>query len=433
MKRLTEGQLELFLFEREKEAVSHSEKRVLVHLRIKEMLQKGEYYSAIEAIQLCFHEKGEHLGLWCDLAACYYLTQQYGLWALTLQKIENLLREFQKQISDVSLTKTRMMLAKFFEETGDLQKSLSYWMECLEGSDIELILRARINIVRLLALYPLGPELTTYYRDLKPALRSKLAPTLEIEILHALSLAEVSLLGPATWSQLKELIDRYEIGKEDQALLYFDICDLIMRTGEALPESLVHALAQLTPVGPYEACLKNLALKTRVDQVPWLSLATEMPVGNFLRLASLALTMNLVSNEEAVVLKRQIELTLLGFTPKDRQVWQGLLPSTSSHLLSAVLTEDMKLVINDRFHLNLTSKKKIYELLSHLSSQKSMSLEELTEKIYEAEYNESYFHRLRRLAKRFNDEVLAVGAPALLEVKDGQINLLADLKNLSRS
>ncbi|MNL52232.1 hypothetical protein D3C87_1753890 [compost metagenome] len=106
------------------------------------------------------------------------------------------------------------------------------------------------------------------------------------------------------------------------------------------------------------------------------------------------------------------------------------MPSLASDQIVAVLTSDMKLVINDRFHLNLASKKKIYELLSHLSSQKSMSLEELTKKIYEAEYNESYFHRLRRLAKRFNDEVLAVGAPALLEVKDGQISLLADLKRL---
>jgi len=432
LKSLEQSRLEEFLLIESEKAISKAERRVLVHLQVKGLFNQGRYHESIELIRQCFSENGEHLGLWCDLATAYYLSGQYGLWATTLLQIEDVILPLQDSVSSESLLRTQTMSAKFFEETGDLHKAVQYSKQTLEKSrDPVWILRSKVNMVRLLAMYPLSAELSYYYRDLRTALSGEHSAHLEVELLHAVILAEVSLFGAKMWAQAQTLLSQYQIPQEDLALLVFDVFELALRQGQELPAELKAWLSKVNPQCLYEEIIMEIVQEQELSR-DWIEVAARLPQGQYLRLATLVLQRQRLSGEGAMTLVRQLELTLMGYNGKDQKVWMSFYAQQvdKSEILMS-WQDDSKLVINDNVHINLSSKKMILKLLRQLEAQPQMAFTDLTEKIYGVEYNESYFHRLRRLVKRFNDDVLALGAPALLEIKDGQVHLLAQISKKS--
>lgn len=70
-----------------------------------------------------------------------------------------------------------------------------------------------------------------------------------------------------------------------------------------------------------------------------------------------------------------------------------------------------------------------FELLKMLSKQSDLSLEDVVQKLWQASWNESYYHRVRIMVKRLNDELQSLcGIPKCIFVTQQKVTLKPNIR-----
>lgn len=382
------------------------QKRIVAHLEIKKLMSEVNYQKTLIALGEARANFGEHISLLCDEACIYYLQNNFSVWAEKVDKIERRLVQVEKQLSHESLTKTVMLLAKFFEGLGHIRKAFRYLQKAEKISQGVLKIRVRANIVRLLSVHPISTFLSQYYVNLKQYAESETEFNSYAEFQHALILGETRLFGVNSITEgFVRLMSEGKINYEDSNLILYDVLQILMTTNADIPEPIKRYVAESIPKTYYEGCLKELILSNNTKG--WINWASNMPLGEYFLLCSTVDRKLENSKPEHKTFRAQLELLLKSLPLAERRYWKSQ-PNVSS----AEKAEKLRLQIDPKSKsvsvngtkISFASRGALHKLLNYMVLVKRASLEDVTRELFAAEFNESYYHRLRRLVKRINDE-----------------------------
>jgi hypothetical protein len=384
--------------------------RILGHLYVKDLMSKNLNKAAITFIKKTRAMYGDHIMLISDLAALYYLTGQYALWAETLVEFEATLVQQRKNLTSETYIKCMLILAKFQEEQGAISKSYATLLLIEKCEEPGLKLRIQANLLRLDVFYGRLKNLN-YYSKIKQAIKSDLGFNTLPEVVHAVALAEVEMLEAHKIE--KNLIKVFEstLPQEDKLLMLFDVALLLSLKKIPFSQGLLELLKEARPEVLLEDKIKTYIFNIKEFNVDWDQWSEEMPLGHFFHLSRL-LTNTLAADEQAV-LNKQILLLTKGLPPVDQSYWRGFL--VGNERLEIKLDQIEYNISIGEIKISLKNKKNLFEVMNVLVGVESISLEDVTLKLFESEYNESYYHRIRRLVKRLNDEFENCMLPAALK------------------
>lgn len=415
---LSQGNLSAFEKEN-KEDASIIKIRILEHLKIKQLMAENKFSQAMILINNLRLQLGEHISLYCDLASIAYALGNYSVWNQTVTEIQNILPEIKLKLSPDSLTRTQLLLAKFFEEQGLIYKSYDTLVDAVDLAPTILKPRVQANLVRLLSLHQISNDLTTYYKELKQFASGEFEFNTYPEILHSLALAEAKLFGPETLSNA--VFKTHSLEQMDKSLVIYDLVQLSILSKYKFPQGLILP----HPSNFYERCL-NKVIDNNLESNEWLEWASLMPLGNYFVLCK-PLSNTLDSNQKPVF-QKQLNLLLKSLPLVEQRYWQGLINIASNEVIKYNIDENLRTFCTDGININLKQKKILFTLLKTTIETPKISLENATRKLFFCEYNESYYHRLRRLVKRLNDEFNKQGLPQPLSIEAEHILLSSTYK-----
>lgn len=72
--------------------LKNTNQRILLHKEAMAYFHKANYEKAEEQLLSIIYNYGEHIGVLCDLSACYYYNQKYDLYEESIKKIKETIR-----------------------------------------------------------------------------------------------------------------------------------------------------------------------------------------------------------------------------------------------------------------------------------------------------------------------------------------------------
>lgn len=221
-----EGQFDLALEELSSfKPSTPAQHREAEHIRAKIYFVQNRWKEAKAILEASIRIWGPHVGSLSDLVACHYLLNEKSLWETSTSRLEDELLKAESILSTSSRNATVLVLAKCFEERGQIAKAINFYKELVESapSNEERQLKYICQLVRLLSYLGLKKDLTHYYRQLVSHSFS-FADDLIVEIQHAMILAEGALISmDAGIGRFKFLLNRLTLNEIDLSLIYFDL------------------------------------------------------------------------------------------------------------------------------------------------------------------------------------------------------------------
>ncbi len=168
--------------------------RELQHSQSKQKMIDGQLNQAETILLDTISKFGSHVGLLGDLIYISYIQNRIDHFESYLQMLEREMSKAKAKLSPESHFKTLLLLAKYYEEAGEIEKSLSSCDEALQLS-VDTICKKKIKIQKLRLLGSLGPSsrLSQLYSDCCRV--EGYDSHLKIELFHGLMLAENHMLG----------------------------------------------------------------------------------------------------------------------------------------------------------------------------------------------------------------------------------------------
>jgi hypothetical protein len=376
--------------------------RILNHLKIKSLMATGEFKEAINKTKKTRLQFGDHIGLVCDLASLYYLTNQYSLWGQCLEELEAILSANQGALATESYAKSILLLAKFQEEQGAISKAYSS-LQMLGGKTFDsLKLRIHANLLRLDAFYKISNNVSTYYYEIKQSLNSDLGYNTSPEIAHALILGELDIFGIEELEKNLLKLSKSDMLQDDLLLIMIDMALLLSQRDLAVPIWLSDKLKNFSSSNLFEQKLIDYMTNNPNFSEDWIQWPTQMPLGNFFQLSKL-LEKRLTSTQNKTLQKQLILLTKQ-LPVADQKYWRRFSSDQNDSRLTINHQQDDRSIKIEDISISLKNKKILFEVLVLVSREKKVMLSSISKNIFHSEFNESYYHRIRRLVKRINDE-----------------------------
>lgn len=397
--------------------------RILNHVKIKLLMSKGKLKEAISLTKKTRFEFGDHIGLVCDLASLYYSTHQYALWNQCLENLESILSSKTIHLSNESYTKTMLLLAKFQEEQGAISKAYSSLLAIEKDAHASLKLRVHANLLRLDVFYGFSNNVSAYYHEVKQSLHSDLGFNTTAEIIHALALAELELFGIDDLQNTLLKTIPVNILIDDLLLIYIDIALLLAQKSIAIPFWISEKLLQLSSANSFEEKILDYISNRKEFTDNWIQWPAQMALGNFFHLS--ILLNNRIKNEEQKILHKQISLLAKHLPSIDQKYWRKFQINREESCLTINHNDENRLISVEDVRISLKDKKILYEVLILASQEKKVRLSQVAKDIFHSEFNESYYHRIRRLVKRINDEFEEKHLPPPLSCNKNHLLLCA--------
>jgi hypothetical protein len=394
--------------------------RMIRYFEGKHKLVLHQYDEAIRIFIQAKAEFGEHLLLLADLATAYYLTQRYGLWKKSVEQLLHCFDQESKVYEGSISDRLKILVAKFLEEAGDLVTAEKFLISTLESSNPMMVRRAQTHLLRLWAQYQMGDKILLNYQNLKSVNPLKEDHEYYFEHYHALALAEAELSTPALAA--KSLLALTEIDPISQSLIGYDLAEIELRRQGQLSDSLRCLVEQTSPSHLYEEKLQGLFRGESPSD--WYQWASQMPLGNYLRLLSLLMAAPQFQEQELAF--HQWSLVVSSMTKRNQITWNKLLPDQKvfMRIPEVQLTEEGILQIN-QVSIDLSSKPLLVEFLKILLREQLIEDHVICRELWQTETNESYLARLRQLTTRINKLALKNAAPQICSYHRGTLQIHA--------
>lgn len=171
-----------------------AELRKFQHLQSQRSMKDGQFSQAETILLDTISKFGCHVGLLGDLIYISYIQNRVDNFESYLQKLEEEMSKAEDMLCAESRFKTLLLLAKFHEEAGEIEKSLSACDRAIEFCE-DINCKKKIKIQKLRLLGSLGPSthLSQLYSDCCRV--DGYDSHLQIELFHGLMLAEKQMLG----------------------------------------------------------------------------------------------------------------------------------------------------------------------------------------------------------------------------------------------
>lgn len=403
------------------------------HEFAKSLLYDGKYSEAIDVMQSARNNYGDHITLFSDIATCYYLDGRMIEWKTFLDKTSGVFATVSPFLSRDTKFSVSLMLGKFREEEARIDLAISHYdgmlLSLSKENEAELYAVTLSQLLRVSVQYKLERPIAQYYNELTRLVNVDKNILDRVDILQALMLAEFEIIGAAAAiDRLRSILGLNELIHAEKTLVYFDLLEAFLRKNpRTLPAELADLSLRVKPQDTYERMLERIAFQPELLQSHQ-NFAPGLSTANSLRLHSLLFFFE-KSTEKQIEIRRRIAFILSGLGEEAEKIWRVYLRHTlqdSSVTLS--VDERHSTVIVGNCTLSLARKRNMQKLLAVMVGKQELGVDEVTNTVWQAEYNESYYHRLRMLARRLNELLYAnFGVEKAISVDTDRVYLKSNI------
>jgi hypothetical protein len=405
---------------------SETEQRQLLHQQAEDLMSLSRFQEAGAILVKALNLYGPHVGLLSDICAVQYMTQNFNEFSKYVQRLRQEFKESEELLSEESYLCTTLTLGKFCEELMLLAEAIEYYdlgltKSVSQGSYAGLKQKHEAQKLRLYASldFPIE-DLSNYYgRCLSYAEGNK---DLNIELNHALLLAEVELNSPSIAYLRLERILSSDVAPFDARLAFFDFIEVSLRKdnlNQNLREKLKGDLEkyQLTEVcDGYESAL--LSLLNGDSQISAMTLLSQEH-SPFSRLKLMCLYEKMEPASDLLGAYRLLIESVP--TVSKKLITQSFGGVFHQKRVSISMNSDGNLSIGTHT-LPLKRNSFPYKILHSLFSEEALSVENAIKIVYEEDFSESAYLKLRVSISRLNKLIEETsGIPKTLNIKNGFI------------
>lgn len=403
------------------------------HLKGREFMQQGAYLQAIEVFHKTLADHGPHVGLISDLAAVYYLMGRIEDWHNTALRLEKELNAAQGVLSEMSLIKTQIFLGKMFEEQAEVQKALDIYTaaEKSAAQHSGYRLKAQAQRLRLMSFLGIRPGLSELYRLVSTA-RAE-SEHFEIEFEHSLMLAEMVLFGmESAGSRLVSLFANPNLDSSDTRLLYIDFAEESLRQTSSL--QLLERLKDRVPLVDCDEFEKIIALMIQssdfvLSPQDLNKLSSQLPLLGLLRIMTLQMK-RLESEASSEEVQRRLLFLLDSLSADSKnhlaKKWQADLGGASKILY---FSKGDKILFGKGQQIQMKSDSFEMKVIELMIESRNQDIEVFVRRVFEADYNISYYDRTRIALQRLNKKLAGLAAhPKSIVLTKKSVELASNLR-----
>jgi len=409
------------------------------HIKGKSFIQSGDYLTALEILQNAKSQFGPHLGLLCDILCCHYCVGN-------VYELKNYINYILKELDIASLIispdtqiRTLIFVSKMLEEVGSLEFALKNYKKANSLVDLlagESQLRGRIltsaQVLRLSMLNGIEDKfLSQHYQVCYKLQTTSLKLVIELE--HALMLYEVQNFSPILAQQrVVSLVQNTNAPDLQKRLIVFDyiyeclIRNINLQSTNKLFEQLDHNNFDVFEKYVYR-CANNLP----VNLEDCLQIKKESTLLNWLRACQLFVINSNQNDQYTLLLKKMAIEDLSVLELADQKSIRNIFNNVfSSNMPTTLILHKHKVHVSSQ-SFDLKTNGFSLKVLKYFSMCNQSSIELFVKSVYEANYNETYYERVRIALNRFNKELLSiVGVEKVISIKKVQGNYLLQLSSL---
>jgi hypothetical protein len=417
--------------------------RMREHLLALIDLRSGNFRPALNRLQNACHNYGSHIGMLSDICSCYYHMDKIQDWKKSLKILRT---TFSKNISKLSIQshyKTTIMLCNFLEEEGSIADSLQILEESLEKIDQTnneeefcILLAATL---RIKSSFNQTHKLSQIYRELIELKYNKPNIYMSFEIQHALILAEISMVGPqSALARVKSVFNDPNLLEEDARLIYYDFIEEVLVRGFKIPQEFNEIACNKKHLNEFENQIQAIVDNQNHDfnLTTIATLSHKISLACYIRILSLYLRTikNTINKRE---IQKKLYLILSSLNQKSRILWKKRLYdllngyNTSGKTIIKVNTQTGQLSCSQN-KLSIPKRKISLNILKILTKKETTTLTHLTKNIWSANFNPSYYHRIRIAINRLNEMLFQIsGIQDILKIDSEKVEVHPHIKIIS--
>jgi tetratricopeptide (TPR) repeat protein len=388
---------------------SQATKRQSSHNNAKLHLLKDELNEAEEILKKTLLDYGPHVGVIADLATVYYQQGKIDHFENEILRLHKEYELCKSALSRISFLKTTLLLAKLFEEIGEVAISLKYYDEIIFQSegDIEWLKKAKVQKLRLLSYYNLKKDIEKYYFECMRL--ANFDEMMQVELEHGLMIAEYHLFGiESALARYKSFIKKNTNFDLDKILFLSELAEIILTS----PLEIVHDIdfQTLADGDTYDKILLNFIQDSNfslpLDQINELS--SEITKTGLLRIMNIARTRNQNTSSDLELNKKAL-LLLDSISHESREIllskWRVFKNGVLNDESREILIKDKSIIWNNQ-EIDTSLKIVLMKTLKFFELQSEGILEDYVQFVFDSKINDSSNDRVRINFTRINNFLL---------------------------
>ncbi len=265
-----------------------------------------------------------NLRLQMDYLCFLHGSGKVDLWRDELTRFEQFLLNPVNVFDPTLRAKGQILLGKFLEEDGDVCRALNIFFQVANLAGVSPLERvqALAQTLRIRAIEGPSEELGLIYAELIRIDEDQLYLDLNVEIQHALILAELPLVGTHhAWARLQNSMEMPTLPSIDKRQIIVDFIEETYVLGLELNPKIQELVVSLDGFDVFEEAVVQLLQNDKIFSLSQLNaLCPKMSRGCFLRLLTLFLAKDQTPSLQNEVLNK-MNLLLTGLSVESRAYW----------------------------------------------------------------------------------------------------------------
>lgn len=390
--------------------------RIENHSKMKELMALNKHMLALQLGQNTLSDCGPHVGLLCDIACCQY---QLGFVTSCSEMLNLISAEFKSAyqlLSYESCRRTLVFVSKIQEELGHVFESLESltkaYQYCESKKDFKMILTQELRLLSYLGLKDkILDRMSLLNQDSLYTYSDK------IEILHALLWLEYCLFGFDSAQKIFFKLINESLSESDLRLVYRDFLEIVCHARVGSTELYLTEIQKFKERNNLQSFdLFLLDYLTHLDNLSDYSFNDDLSLMQKLRILILKSKGSRENNSTGSKNHVQYALLTQHLSLSSQKLLKNLLPEINMNTCEPVevdLAEFTEL------------QKKILVLFE---TTDSLSLNELSKKLWNEEYTVVHYDRLRMLVYKLNKLMLSKTAYSIFSINKNSIKLNQRIK-----
>jgi len=413
-------------------ASTAAEKRILGHSLAEIHILIGNTRQALEILLQTQKNHGEHVSLLGEIAMCYYILSDFRNWKFAFEDMKRAYATHKDILTFDRRIMAEFTLAKFIEEDGDVATAAARYLRIMkemnERHDSKRFFRAIAQALRVLATFRMSSQLSDVYLQMIGINEKQIGLNSYIDVQQSLLLAELALVGPqSASSRLMEILQNKDICMTDKQTLYFDFLEEHLLRGFELSQEVKSFSSGFTDLNDFEREIHRLIFsdQSQIDIGYLTTLSRKMPLACYLRTLGAFLAKAHTPSLQAE-LRSQFKLVISTLNPESQQLW-------ISRYKNLFLAADEIEILYDSGNktlqfggksADLSRRSGFQGLLELFSSASSLETETAIQKLWNVEFDPTYYKSLRMTVHRLNEVLFELsGIPKAIEINKQKLEI----------
>lgn len=390
---------------------THVAKRVSNHQIMKKLMADGLHLSALNLGQKTLTESGPHIGLLCDIVCCQY---QLGFFSSCSEMISLVIKEYELAsdfLSFDSSRRTLIFVSKIQEELGMVSESLESLSKayafCESKQDFRMILTQELRLMSYLGLKDKILDKMSIVNQ-----KSDDSYSDRIEVLHTLLWSEYCLFGFETASKTFLKLVNENLSQSDSRLVYRDFLEITcLAQAEKNHVALmaVKSFKEISHLQSFDLFLLDCFFAH--DKSNNYLFNNDLSVMQKLRMLIMNANRFNTTNVSKAIYLTQFSLLTQHLSLHNQKILKCLMPKMNLNSSEAIIINLNQFTDLQQRILILFEKKNKYDLT------------ELAHQLWNEEYADVHYDRLRMLVYKLNKSMVSVTSSAIFSISKNEIKL----------